>query len=274
MVRNSRPKCTLMSPESDHMEGTKMAFVPDAYRVDGFVACSKFLKGFQLKEGDEVIVHPDMATLKQSCDKEVVGWDEDKEKYLVSLNPQDVGTVGKCDWMGPGRRVHWADGHWWSFPMEVLAVRLASLNSSQRQLVLDGSDEWVLWSKKVETAPQTVEQKAVESKKVEPASQTVEQKAAEQDGSENIVEEMRNTVEEVLVEIENEKAEASTEDDADSSDGHDDEESEDDEEDEEEDDEEDEEEEDEDGSPGGGKRLKKAKKAASLAYGLYQFATA
>lgn len=283
MVRNARPKCTLMSPESDHMAGTKLASVPDAYKVDGFVACSKFLKGFQLKEGDEVIVHPDMATLQQACDE--VGWDEDKEKYLVSLNPQDVGTVGKGDWLGAGRRVHWADGHWWSFPMQVLAVRLASLNSSQRQFMLDGSDEWVLWSKKVEAAPQIGDQSAAEQDVINMtgnitllASTTKGVRDLQQDCSANIVKEIRNTVEEVLVEVENEKAEALAEDAADAADGTDDELSEDDEEDESEDDEEDDEEEDEDESPTGCKRLKKAKKAASLAYGLYklanQFATA
>jgi len=160
MVRESPPKCTLLSPASGRMEGTNMASVPDAYKVDGFVACSKFLKGFQLKKGDQVIVHPDMATLEQSCDKTNCGWSEDKEEYIVSLKPEDVGTVGKCDLLGEGRRVQWCDGHWWSFPMEVLAVRLASLHASQRQFLQDGSDEWVVWSSKVKAASQVVEIKS------------------------------------------------------------------------------------------------------------------
>lgn len=116
--------------------------------------CSKFLKGFQLKPGDEVIVHPDLATLKQSCDESNSNWDADKENYIVSLNPQDVGTVGKCDYLGQGRRVQFCDGHWWSFAPEVLAVRLTSLTSSQRQFLPDSSEQYVVWHLKSKTAPQ------------------------------------------------------------------------------------------------------------------------
>merc|ERR1712086_421459 len=152
MVRHAPPKCTLLSSKRGSMEGTSATSDPDAYKVDGFVACSKFLKGFQLKEGDQVIVHPDMAALRESCDKTNCGWSEDKEEYIISLKPEDVGTVGKRDWLGEGRRVQWCDGHWWSFPMEVLAVRLASLHPSQKQFLQDGFDEWVVWSKKLDTA--------------------------------------------------------------------------------------------------------------------------
>jgi len=246
------------------MEGTSATSDPDAYKVHGLVACSKFLKGFQLKEGDQVIVHPDMAALRESCDKTNCGWSEDKEEYIISLKPEDVGTVGKRDWLGEGRRVQWCDGHWWSFPMEVLAVRLASLHPSQKQFLQDGSDEWVVWRKKLDTALQVVE--------INSTSGDQTSAAAEQGGSQDIVEEILNITKVVL-------QEALPEDDADASNGGDNDEPDDVEGDEEEDDEEDEEEDEDedddevDGLPRGGRkarrRLKQAKKAASLAYNLY-----
>jgi len=272
MVRNEPPKCTLLSSESAHMEGTKTATVPDTYKVDGFVACSKFLKGFELENGDEVIVHPDMATLKQSCEANG-GWSEDKEEYIVSLSPQDVGTVGKHDWVGEALRVQWRDGHWWSFPQEALAVRLASLPPNRRQFLTDGSDEWVLWSKKVQTVSQEVEIKSTIG------------------GSENIVKETKRTGKEVLQDVENEVAEALAKD-ADAAEGKSDAEQggseniieeikltvDDEEEDEENEENEDDEDDDDDdhesdGSPGGGRRLNQAKEAAEYAMGFYKFAT-
>jgi len=275
MVRSAPPACTLLSP-AEHMKGSeKTTIMSMSYRVDGFVECSKFLKGFQLKQGDEVVVHPDLASLKQSCDDAACGWDEDKENYIVSLKPQDVGTVGKCDYLGQGRRVQWCDGHWWSFAPEVLAVRLASLNANQKQFLPEGSEEWVVWKTKSKSVLQVPDLAVPLAAAVAPevATTTAGDKAGDGlDAVEKAVMEAAKDAGEALVE---DAAQALVEDEVNDDDSED-------EDDEDEDSEEDEEEEDEDSDDGsdglpGGRKAKKALKAGKMAYSIgkmaYQFAS-
>jgi len=150
-------QCTLLSRNSNLMKAVKGASGEcpyEAYKIDGFVAGSEFLKGLKLEKGEEVIVYPDMATVKEACDRNGVGWSDQKETYIASLKPQDICAVGESDWSGEGIRVFFRDGRWWSFPLEVLAVRLASFQPSRRQFLLEGTKEWVVWSKKVTLVPQ------------------------------------------------------------------------------------------------------------------------
>jgi len=81
---------------------------------------------FKFQIGDWVAVSSNLERVK-AMTKGPVGWQDEKDAYVGQ-----VGVVFGTDWVGPGIRVTFSDGHWWSFHPQSLFIKVDTLPPKRR----------------------------------------------------------------------------------------------------------------------------------------------